>query len=1482
MPGGGSRTVRGSTARFLPEPGEAITRDPEIIDEVPADPVDGVLSPPSVVDSTPTADGSTPRRERERARGLAESIIASGSDDEGPDGRAPDPRRSADEVGTGGASRTTEDPDARRTSDELTGSREAEPRSRMGSAPHFFTEQIHQAFSHDVIVYVEGEDVSPFLTGTVSVTFGFGTDFNKCDFTLDNAAHRFTLTPENLQGVFRRASPSGLGNSFDYDETVKANMYARKSRLDYNPVDPDSGGRRFPLHLWSTIFHKHDAVRVWIRNPASELDEWIPAFTGFIISKPVNENYIDGLNTMQISCVDIRYLMSKMRVNTNTMFAVLPGSQTTAAADPTNESPISGINVFRTFAEQGNRQFNTGFFADLVAGSTTVSNPWSTLNLPELIAALTFLPGTSDGLRAHADARALSSRAASRTTGEEEANRAAAEFQPLHRRVQESGEGSLSDRERTRYRQLLVILAGYGIAPEEAGSGDFSGASSSEEDAAEDPSAPLPPPGAEPGSTVDPGRTDRRVATERGAGRVGRMRPGVFPFFGSLFGDPPRPYATETYFPSASRGASRAVTNRQIQQRMGNWYSLCTFGTPVRHDFVPVSGAGILVEDAPPDHSVGNRRYWTEEEVHEAGRSTRREGAWHPEAQSVHFLSPGRNTPNDLLWSIDIVERGNVAANLNWTNRLQLITDACETADYRFWVSGCGDLVFEFAQYDFSPEDYGTWSEILTLDHHLTNESFDEEGGEIVTAVLANGSFVGIGNIDESRITPLNPERSVGIWSPNLASRHGLHVKVLTYPQITDVARLEQLATLEFQKLLAAADKYSLGVVFRPWLTLNRPIFNQYRERIALIDGLSWTMPVTAGQIAGQQPPSMNVTLNYTRSYDELGLPRYITGGPAHPMYFAIPADPRRSLVQSLQERVRDFESAITTLRTDGRSLTEEEFRTLRDRYRAIIPNGQATYNVIDAAFSGAPIRPEGEEDSVVAELRGLEAELDELTRTSGALTEEQRADRLEAIRTRVHELEADLRERGIDSSATHDTGGVRPRVGVSGVRSTLTPSEDVEPADPPEADEEPTCYPGDPRFYSAPCGPSTRTVPRWAAWRRSLPSRERFSIADRYSRGLVPDTEIDRGVGTWQFANEFPRIVVSGFGLRGNGWHQGVDLPMDFGEPCYAVSDGIVFYIHQSVARNGRPGQGMSLGLIHADGFVTFYRHQDHLADGVEVGATVKRNQIVSYTGYSGTERRETLTHLHFETGAIFGSDAFNRYVGEGKRFRIVTPDERVGIHDTEGQFVDLSTLPAERARTIGSSRVVNGIGDEYTEYLTRWDPELVSRFNLGFLRRRDGSLGLGARAVLLYNPVPNSEPFSAAETVGRPGPDTDVISLQEYYDQFGLKGIPTLRMAAEPTRFAPEDVPEIPEGVSDRRRRRLEQERAAIVSRNERLAERAAAYTTSRNAQVAIFANEVPPNTCPPERYEGDIPRQAGEPLPSRERLTRETAEAAVRRSS
>ena len=73
------------------------------------------------------------------------------------------------------------------------------------NAPHYFEELKEQTFYHEVIIYIQGQDVSPWLQGQLHINNRINENPNQCTFTLNNAANRFTLTPENLQGTFRTA-----------------------------------------------------------------------------------------------------------------------------------------------------------------------------------------------------------------------------------------------------------------------------------------------------------------------------------------------------------------------------------------------------------------------------------------------------------------------------------------------------------------------------------------------------------------------------------------------------------------------------------------------------------------------------------------------------------------------------------------------------------------------------------------------------------------------------------------------------------------------------------------------------------------------------------------------------------------------------------------------------------------------------------------------------------------------------------------------------------------------------------------------------------------------------------------------------------------------------------------------------------------------------------------------------------------------------
>ncbi len=100
-----------------------------------------------------------------------------------------------------------------------------------------------------------------------------------------------------------------------------------------------------------------------------------------------------------------------------------------------------------------------------------------------------------------------------------------------------------------------------------------------------------------------------------------------------------------------------------------------------------------------------------------------------------------------------------------------------------------------------------------------------------------------------------------------------------------------------------------------------------------------------------------------------------------------------------------------------------------------------------------------------------------------------------------------------------------------------------------------------------------------------------------------------------------------SGFGMREHPlqgtqrFHSGVDLSTQRGTPVKATADGIV-----SVAGFGK-GNGNVVVIEHGHGYSTVYAHND--SNGVQVGQTVKRGDVVAYAGSTGAT---TGVHVHYE----------------------------------------------------------------------------------------------------------------------------------------------------------------------------------------------------------------------------------------------------------
>jgi len=102
---------------------------------------------------------------------------------------------------------------------------------------------------------------------------------------------------------------------------------------------------------------------------------------------------------------------------------------------------------------------------------------------------------------------------------------------------------------------------------------------------------------------------------------------------------------------------------------------------------------------------------------------------------------------------------------------------------------------------------------------------------------------------------------------------------------------------------------------------------------------------------------------------------------------------------------------------------------------------------------------------------------------------------------------------------------------------------------------------------------------------------------------------------------------VTGYFGQRSDpftgesGFHQGLDISTEKGQPVFATADGTV----QSAAYSG--DYGNLIVLRHGFGLATHYGHLSGYA--VRAGQDVKRGQVIGYVGSTG---RSTGSHLHYE----------------------------------------------------------------------------------------------------------------------------------------------------------------------------------------------------------------------------------------------------------
>jgi len=325
------------------------------------------------------------------------------------------------------------------------------------------------------------------------------------------------------------------------------------------------------------------------------------------------------------------------------------------------------------------------------------------------------------------------------------------------------------------------------------------------------------------------------------------------------------------------------------------WNNIINFGVsplPVNADVAPLVPEGSdeanpnnfsLLPTSASESSMAPGTYLTKTQVYALGTATVPDQLGSPDATKVHFLLPAEGTPlqNMIEWTVQ--DTGPVA-RVEFQSRYDLICQLLKTLDYQLYVSGMGDIIVEFPMYDFQPTDYNeAYNSLYTFYNHVTTDNVNDEGGAPISALEVTSTRLEAflkNAAEEVGQAPIGTDRELRqtVFSSVMASRFGPMMETYNVPGVTDPGRLIRLGYIEFNKRLAAFNLFDFNAAYRPYISVNRPIFHVRKQRFGISKSVTYVWRI-------HEEVSLEMSLCYTRKREGNSF-RFITGGERQPISY--------------------------------------------------------------------------------------------------------------------------------------------------------------------------------------------------------------------------------------------------------------------------------------------------------------------------------------------------------------------------------------------------------------------------------------------------------------------------------------------------------------------------------------------------------------------------------------------------------------------